>query len=240
MPTMVDQVAIVTGGAKGIGAGIAAELISRGCRVIIWDRQLVEAMPAAAAAHTVDITKPEIVAAAVQDAASAFGKIDIFINNAGVNGPVKSVDNYSDTEWEQVLAVNLTGVFNCCRAVVPVMRQSGYGRIVNIASIAGKEGMPGIAAYSAAKAGVIGFTKALAREVVTDGITVNALAPAITETDLFREMTAEHIESARSRIPMGRFCTLEEIAATAAWVASPACSFTTGSVFDLSGGRATY
>jgi len=148
--------------------------------------------------------------------------------------------DYPLEAWARVLAVDLTGVFHCCRALVPAMRDRRYGRIVNIASIAGKEGMPGISAYSAAKAGVIGFAKALARELAASGITVNCLTPAITETELFREMTDAHIASAKSRIPMGRFCTVEEIAALTAYVASPECSFTTGAVFDISGGRATY
>jgi 3-oxoacyl-[acyl-carrier protein] reductase len=142
--------------------------------------------------------------------------------------------------WAAVLAVDLTGVFHCCRPAAPHMQAKGYGRIVTIASISGKEGMPGIAPYSAAKAGVIGFSKALARELVTSGVTVNCITPVITETELFHEMTPAHIEGALARIPMGRFCTVDEIAAMTAYIASPECSFTTGAVFDISGGRATY
>lgn len=241
MPTMKEQVAIVTGGARGIGAGIVAALKASSIQVIVWDRAPPSMeSDADRRFHAVDVTSPDQIAKAVRRVEEQFGRIDILINNAGINGPVRPVADYADADWARVLDVNLTGVFNCCRAVVPVMQRNTYGRIVNVASIAGKEGMPGIAAYSAAKAGVIGFTKALAREVVQDNIAVNALTPAITETELFREMTAEHISNARAKIPMDRFCTVEEIAAMALWVASPECSFTTGAVFDLSGGRATY
>ena len=170
----------------------------------------------------------------------ALGKVDILINNAGVNGPVMHTWEYPLDAWDKVLAVDLTGVFYCCRVATPSMRKNGYGRIINVASIVGKEGMPGIAAYAAAKAGVIGFTKSLARELVDSGVLVNAIAPVITETELFKEMTAEHIASARSKIPMNRFLQISEIAAMVAWIAGPECTFTTGFVFDLSGGRATY
>ncbi len=246
MPTtLTGQTAIVTGGARGIGLGIARHLAQAGARVIIWDRDL--ATPESAAGdfepllrQRVDITDHEAVVASVDAALAVAGKIEILVNNAGINGPVMNSWDYPLEAWDSVLAVDLTGVFYCCRAVVPQMRANGYGRIVTIASIAGKEGMPGIAAYSAAKAGVIGFSKALARELVTDGVTVNCIAPVITETELFKEMTQAHIEGARARIPMGRFCTVEEIAALTGWVVSPACSFTTGQVFDISGGRATY
>ena len=148
--------------------------------------------------------------------------------------------DYPLEAWHRVLAVDLTGVFLCCRAVVPAMRRAGYGRIVNVSSIVGKEGAPGIAAYAAAKAGVIGFTKSLARELVGSGVLANTVAPVITETDLLKEMTPEHIASAKAKIPMGRFASVEEIAATVAWMAGPECSFTTGFTFDVSGGRATY
>jgi 2-dehydro-3-deoxy-L-rhamnonate dehydrogenase (NAD+) len=243
-PGMKDHVAIVTGGARGIGLGISRRLAADGCRVVVWDWDLAPLAGVAdfkpAASHKVDVTNYGAVERAAAEVAQMFGQIHILINNAGVNGPVIPTWDYPLEAWNRVLAVDLTGVFHCCRAAVPHMRAKGYGRIVNIASIAGKEGMPGISAYSAAKAGVIGFAKALARELVTAGITVNCLTPGITETELFREMTDEHIASARSRIPMGRFCTVDEIAAMTAYVASPACSFTTGALFDLSGGRATY
>jgi NAD(P)-dependent dehydrogenase (short-subunit alcohol dehydrogenase family) len=243
--SLAGQGAIVTGGARGIGLGIAQRLAREGCRVVLWDRAF-DAFDAAAAGfspasmHTVDVARYEQVAQAFAATEEALGAIDILINNAGINGPVAPVWEYPLDAWDRVLAVDLTGVFHCCRVAVPHMRARSYGRIVNIASIAGKEGNQGIAAYAAAKAGVIGFTKSLARELVDSGILVNAIAPALTETDLFREMTPEHIALARSRIPMGRTLKVPEVAAMVAWIASPECSFTTGFTFDLTGGRATY
>lgn len=237
------QTAIVTGGARGIGRAIAARLRREGCRIVVWDRDLdplVRAPFQPDLAQAVDVTDLASVERAFAEAVAKLGQVHALINNAGVNGPVVPAWEYPLDAWARVLAVDLTGVFHCCRAVVPHMRQRGYGRIVTVASIAGKEGMPGISAYSAAKAGVIGYSKALARELATSGVTVNCIAPAITETELFGEMTPAHIDSAKARIPMGRFCKVEEIAAQAAYVASPECSFTTGFVFDVTGGRATY
>jgi 3-oxoacyl-[acyl-carrier protein] reductase len=239
------QVAVVTGGARGIGLGIAARLARDGCRVVVWDRDFSEfdevaARFSLAARQLVDVADPSSVDQAFQETTRLVDRIDILINNAGVSGPVLPSWEYPLEAWNRVLAVDLSGVFHCCRVVVPRMREAGYGRIVNVSSIVGKEGAPGIAAYAAAKAGVIGFTKSLARELVGSGVLVNAIAPAITETDLFKEMTAEHIASAKAKIPLGRFLTVEEIAAMVAWIAGPECSFTTGFTFDVSGGRATY
>ncbi len=241
-PTLAGQIAIVTGGARGIGLGICRRLAADGARVVVWDRDLAplaecDFVPALAVA--VDLTDAAAVETAFARSAE-LGPVRILVNNAGINGPVAPVEDYPLEAWQQVLAVDLTGVFHGCRPAVRHMRAHGYGRIVTIASIAGKEGMAGIAAYSAAKAGVIGFCKALAREVVGAGITVNCVTPAITETDLFKEMTQAHIDGAKARIPMGRFCTVEDIASMVAWIASPECSFTTGAVFDVTGGRATY
>jgi 2-dehydro-3-deoxy-L-rhamnonate dehydrogenase (NAD+) len=246
MTTRLDgQTAIVTGAARGIGLGIAKRLAQEGCRIVSWDRDAA-ALAAAKAefepalAQAVDVTDLKAVERTFAAAVKAFGKIDILVNNAGVNGPTVPTWEYPPEAWDRVLAVDLTGVFYCCRAVVPHMRANRYGRVVNIASIAGKEGNPNNSAYSAAKAGVIALTKSLANELTDSGVTVNSLAPAITETDLFKEMTQEFIEGRRKRIPMGRFCTVDEIANMVAWVASPECSFTTGFTFDISGGRATY
>jgi NAD(P)-dependent dehydrogenase (short-subunit alcohol dehydrogenase family) len=236
------QTAIVTGGARGIGAAIARRLTDDGCQVVVWD--IVDVSPAQgwrpAMAQRVDVSDFEAIRHALADVLDRFGRVEILVNNAGITGPVAEVTEYPLEAWDRVLAVDLTGVFYCCRVVVPHMRERGYGRIVTVASIAGKEGTPGVAAYCAAKAGVIGFSKALARELVTAGVMVNCITPVMTETELLKEMTPEHIARAREKIPMGRFCTVEEISAMAAWVASPECSFTTGAVFDLSGGRATY
>ena len=239
------QTAIVTGGARGIGLGIAQRLAGEGCRVILWDRDFSSFDPADAgfqplAQQVVDISDWVAVEKAFADAIQSAGALEILINNAGVNGPVAPAWEYPIDAWDRVLAINLNGVFFCCRAAVPHMRERRYGRIVNISSMAGKEGVQYISAYSAAKAGVIAFTKALAKELAADGVMANCVAPAMAETELFREMTEEHIAASKAKIPMGRFLQIPEIAAMVAWIASPECSFTTGFVFDLSGGRATY
>ena len=244
-PSLQGQVAIVTGAARGIGRGIAARLAQEGCRVVIWDRD-PSAFDATAAGfvpaviETVDVSNLPSVERAFAATMERVGGLDILVNNAGISGPVLPVWEYPPEAWDRVLAVDLTGVFYCCRVAVPQMRKAGYGRIVNVSSIAGKEGSPGIAAYASAKAGVIGFTKSLALELVGSGVLANCITPVITETELFREMTPEHIASAKAKIPMGRFLTVDEIAAMVAWIASPECSFSTGATFDLSGGRGTY
>jgi 2-dehydro-3-deoxy-L-rhamnonate dehydrogenase (NAD+) len=237
--------AVVTGGARGIGLACAERLRAAGARVSLWDQDgaaLAEAARNLGDVHsvTVDITSEASVAAAAQAAVAALGKIDILVNNAGITGSNKKTWEYDPAEWRRVIDVDLTGAFLCARALLPGMIAGRYGRIVNMASVAGKEGNPNAAAYSAAKAGLIGLTKSLGKELATDGIAVNCVTPAAAETDLFQQMTAEHIAYMRSKIPMNRFVQPGEIAALVAWLCSEECSFSTGAVFDISGGRATY
>jgi NAD(P)-dependent dehydrogenase (short-subunit alcohol dehydrogenase family) len=238
------QVAVVTGGSQGIGRSIAQLLTARGAQVINWDRQLPsendkeEFKPA----HTeiVDVSNYGSVEAAFQAAEKKFGQIHILVNNAGINGPIKPTWEYSLEDWDRVVAIDMTSVFYTSRLAAAHMRALCYGRIVTISSMAGKEGVLNLCAYSAAKAGVIGFSKALSKEVCENGVTVNCIAPAMTDTPLLDGMTDEHITNMKAKIPMGRLAKVTEVAELAAWIASPACSFTTGFVFDLSGGRATY
>jgi 2-dehydro-3-deoxy-L-rhamnonate dehydrogenase (NAD+) len=233
--------AVVTGGGRGIGLAIAQRLLASGARVSLWDRDAT-VLATHAGVHTavVDVTDDAAVQSAAAATVSALGGIDILFNNAGIAGGSKPSWELSPDEWRQVIDIDLTGVFLCCRAVVPLMRPRGWGRIVNVASIAGKEGNPNAAHYSAAKAGVIGFTKALGKELATSGVLVNCITPAVIETDILKQLTPEHVAYMRSKIPMGRFGKVEEAAALVAWLCSDDCSFTTGGVFDLSGGRATY
>lgn len=245
-PTSIQgHAAIVTGGARGFGLGIARRLAAGGCRVALWDRSF-DGFDGAAAGfepllrQVVDVADASSVAAAFAEAVTALGQVHILVNNAGINGPVRPSWEYSLEDWRRVISIDLDGVFHGCRAVIPHMRERGYGRIVNIASIAGKEGNPNGSAYAAAKGGVIAFSKSVAKELTGSGVMVNCLAPAMAETDLMKEMTPEFIAAMKAKIPMGRFLQVEEVAELVAWVASPACSFTTGFTFDLTGGRATY
>jgi len=233
---------IVTGAAKGIGLAISKRLSDLGAKVSGWDLddEAIANDPTFTHSFKVDVTDENSIQAAVKESIQKLGGLQGLIANAGVNGPTKPTWEYSKKEWEHVMSVDLTGVFLSTKAVLNHMRQHGYGRLIIISSVAGKEGNPGASPYGAAKAGVIGYAKGLARELLPADITVNCLAPAITETDLLQEMTDEYIDNKKSSIPMGRFCTAAEIADMTAWVASPHCSFTTGQVFDLTGGRATY
>jgi 3-oxoacyl-[acyl-carrier protein] reductase len=243
------RVAIVTGAARGIGLAIAARLLEEGARVVLADRDTLEAQRQAlthdatgerAVGLALDVTDPASIHAAVEATRARFGTLDILVNNAGIAGRSLPLSELTDADWRSVLDVDLSGVFYCCRAVVPGMLERGYGRIVNVASIAGKEGNPNAIPYSAAKAGVIGLTKALAKEVATGGILVNAVTPAVIETDILQQVSAEHVRYMVSRIPMGRTGQPAEVAALVAWLCSEQCSFSTGAVFDISGGRATY
>jgi 3-oxoacyl-[acyl-carrier protein] reductase len=234
--------AVVTGGASGIGFAIARRLAGSGATVAIWDLDETAGRMAAVALSgssvVVDVGDAASVASAVQ--ASAAPAIDILVNNAGITGPNDKLWDYPVEAWKNVFTVNVHGVFHCCRAVVPLMRARNYGRIVNIASVAGKEGNPNASAYSASKAAVIGLTKSLGKELADTGIRVNCVTPAAVRTPLFAQMTQQHVDYMLSKIPLGRFGEPDEIAALVAWLASEECSFSTGAVFDLSGGRATY
>lgn len=240
--------AVVTGGARGIGRAITERLLNSGASVAIWDRDGGEADKAASAlerkdavaALEADVTDVGSVERARDLTVDRFGGIDILVNNAGIAGPNHPTWEYPVEAWRRVLEIDLGGVFYCCRAVVPVMIGAGYGRIVNIASIAGKEGNANASAYSAAKAGVIGLTKALGKELAGYDIAVNCITPAAARTRIFEQMKPEFVEFMLSKIPRGRFVQVEEIAAMAAWLASAENSFTAGGVFDISGGRATY
>lgn len=244
-----NRVAIVTGAARGIGAAIAARFLRAEARVVFADRDDAEARKAAHSFDAsgerslvvpVDITRLQETQAMAKQVTDKFGTIDILVNNAGIAGPNKPLVDVSEEEWDLVTAINLKGVFLCCKAVLPVMLKNRYGRIVNVASIAGKEGNPNLAPYSATKAGVICLTKALAKEVCTQGIYVNCITPAVIDTPILRQVTQQQIDYMTSRIPMGRVGKPEEVAALIHFLASDDCSFTTGACVDISGGRATY
>ena len=238
--------AVVTGGAQGIGRAISERLLASGASVTLWDRDAEElgatarALASGTRGVVVDVADPESVERAAAETIGAAGCIDILVNNAGIAGPNATTWEYPIEEWRRVVEIDLNGVFYCCRAVVPHMIERGYGRIVNTASIAGKEGNPNASAYSAAKAAVIALTKSLGKELADRDIAVNCITPAAARTRIFEQITQAHIDYMLSKIPRGRFVLVEELAALVAWLVSEENSFTTGAVFDASGGRATY
>ena len=242
------KIAIVTGGARGIGYAISERLLLSGAKVALWDMdadalaQAVKELSAHGKVVTekVDVADEVEIAATLAATEKSLGNVDILINNAGIAGPTVKLWEYTPVDFRKVVEIDLVGPFLCCHAVVPGMMKRGYGRIVNIASIAGKEGNPNASAYSAAKAGVIALTKSLGKELANQGIIVNCITPAAAKTDIFKQVSQQHIDFMLSKIPMGRFVEVKEIAAMAAWLSSGDCSFTTGGVFDISGGRAVY
>ena len=240
--------AVVTGGAQGIGFAIATRLAASGASISLWDRdsellktaQTQLGATGSVSVEVVDVSDPESVEAATAATVTKLGTVDILVTSAGIAGPNHKMWEYPINAWNQIMDVNLTGVFLCCRAIVPHMLRQNYGRIVNIASIAGKEGNPNASAYSASKAGVIALTKSLGKETADKNVAVNCITPAAARTRIFDQLTQEHIDFMLSRIPRGRFLEVDEVAAMVAWLVSEENSFTTGAVFDLSGGRATY
>jgi 2-dehydro-3-deoxy-L-rhamnonate dehydrogenase (NAD+) len=223
--------AVITGGASGIGEAVAKRIAAEGGAFAVWDMK---------GGIKTDVSDYASVENAVKETLSAIGGVDILVNCAGIAGPTVPLNEYPIDEWQKVLAINLTGTFHACRAVAPLMTAQNYGRIVNLASIAGKEGNPNASAYSASKAGVIGLTKSLGKELAKSGVTVNCVTPAVIRTPILDQVPQSHIDFMLSKIPMGRTGTLDEIASLVCWLASEECSFSTGAVFDLSGGRATY
>ncbi len=239
------RAAIVTGGASGIGLNVATRLAAEGASVSLWDLD-AEALgrarteSRAADARALDIADPDQVARRMDETVSALGRLDVLVASAGITGPNTTVRDYATDAWRRVIDVNLNGLFYCNRAAVPHLERNGYGRIVNIASVAGKEGNPNASAYSTSKAGVIGFTKSLGKELAKTEIRVNCVTPAAVRTAIFDQMSEEHIGFMLSKIPLGRFGEIAEITSLVTWLASEECSFSTGAVFDASGGRATY
>ena len=239
------RAAIVTGGASGLRREVAARIIAEGGQVSLWDVN-AEALEAArietGATHSraIDVSDHAAVAHAAAESVAALGRIDILVCSAGITGATAAVQDYPIDSWRRVFDINVNGLFYCCRAVVPHMVAAGYGRIINVASVAGKEGNPNASAYSASKAAVIGFTKSLGKELAATKVRVNCVTPAAAATDIFKQMTEAQIAYMLSKIPAGRFAQVEEIAALACWLGTEECSFSTGGVFDVSGGRATY
>lgn len=236
------RVAVITGGAAGIGRATAERMAAEGAKVSVWDISAEALADCAFAAHTaqVDQSDEAAVIAAAQDVVAKLGRLDILVVSAGITGPNTTLETYPSDAWRKVMAINVDGTFYCNKAVVPLMKANGYGRIVNIASVAGKEGNPNASAYSTSKAAVIGMTKSLGKELAKDNITVNAVTPAAVRTAIFDQMTQAHIDFMLSKIPLGRFGTVDENAAMICFLASEEASFSTGAVFDTSGGRATY
>jgi 3-oxoacyl-[acyl-carrier protein] reductase len=242
-----NRVAVVTGGAQGFGLAITERFIEAGAKVVIWDidenaaKEAIDKVKSEHLSHQiVDVTNFEIINKNLEEVEKKYGKIDIFVNNAGIAGMNTTVAEYPLDEWKKVMNLNLNSVFYCCKAVVPFMLKNDYGRIVNIASIAGKEGNPNASAYSTSKAGVIGLTKSLGKELAKKNIAVNCVTPAAAKTRIFDQMTEEHINYMLSKIPRNKFAKVEELASLVTWLASEENSFSTAAVFDLSGGRATY
>ena len=244
---LIGRRAVITGAAQGIGLSITQRLLASGAEVCLWDQDAsllgqTSEMVANSMVHTkiVDVTDSDAVRAAAKETLVDLGCIDILVNNAGIAGPTVPSWEYPISDWKKVIDVDLNAVYYCCRAVIPMMREQNYGRVVNVASIAGKEGNPNAVAYSAAKAGVIALTKSIAKETAECNIAVNCISPAAAKTRIFDQISQQHIDYMLSKIPRGRFVLVEEIAAMVAWMVSQENSFTTGAVFDLSGGRATY
>lgn len=241
---LAGRAAVITGGARGIGFATAERFIASGAKTALWDIDGEAAEESASrlgqTAIQVDVTDEASVVSALERSEAAIGPIDILVTSAGITGPNATIADYALEDWRRVLDVDLTGPFLCSKAVLPGMTARDYGRIVHIASVAGKEGNPNAGAYSAAKAGVIALTKSLGKELAATGIRVNCVTPAAVKTEMFSQMTEAHIGYMLSKIPLGRFGRVEEMAALIAWLASEDCSFTTAAVFDLSGGRATY
>ena len=239
------RTAVVTGGASGLGLLTAKRIVAEGGRVALWDldeQRLAQAQKETGAhyTHMVDVSDADAVAQAAAQSAKALGKIDILVASAGITGATVPVIEFPVESWLRVMAVNLNGVFFCCRAIAPVMVQNGYGRIVNVASVAGKEGNPNASAYSASKAGVIGFTKSLGKELATKGVLVNCITPATFESAILKQLPQSQVDYMRSKIPMGRLGEASESAALVCWLASEECSFSTAATFDISGGRTTF
>ena len=241
----LDRTAVVTGGASGAGKGVAARLVAEGARVALWDQdeaalERAKSEIGASSAHVVDVTDPDSVQYAARASKALLSRIDLLVCSAGITGATAPVREFPIESWKRVIDVNLNGVFYCCRAVVPFMLEHGFGRIVNVASVAGKEGNPNASAYSASKAGVIGFTKSLAKELATSGVLVNAVTPAVFNTPLLQQMPQSQIDFMKAKIPMNRLGEVPEVVAMICWLLSEECSFSTGAVFDISGGRTTY